>query len=314
MAATASHNNTYEHIGDEVLLGWETFFLSIYLLYLLYLLCALVYIYAHKLLVASEKKQNQKKIHHDGLPLNNATTSHQVWAKDLPHGDVAVLAFNRGSAAINISVAASAIGPAVADTSGVRDIWTHTDVHGVISANQLRVHALKPHDSVFYRISPKSGRPSSLTPSLTAASMRKPSVQQSSIRKFLTHTNIYNRTGIYSYLSTAERSLRACIRVRDQSECAIMTPCEQRCAAAGHCCVGTISAYQHPSCVQGCLIAQQTKTRAACEAKCLAADGKCEWKLNGTEMHNCQSCPSTCCNAVTKDECKQGCAFAYSFN
>ena len=75
--------------------------------------------------------------------------------------------------------------------------------------------------------------------------------------------------------------------------------------------MGVTSAYQHPSCAQGCLIAEHVKTKAACDAKCESADDKCAWKLNGTNMNNCGTCPSTCCNAVTKDECKQGCAFGY---
>jgi hypothetical protein len=102
-----------------------------------------------------------------------------------------------------------------------------------------------------------------------------------------------------------------CERVRNADECASLTPCEQKCAAAGHCCVGTTSGDQHPSCAQGCIVANNTKTVAACEAACDAADGKCSWKIGSIDMQNCGSCPSTCCNGVVKGECKQGCGFAF---
>ena len=244
-----------------------------------------------------------------------------MWTKRVRNGDVAVLAFNRGSEPINISVTASAIGPSVGDTSRVRDIWAHTDVKGVISANELRVNTLQPHDSVFYRISPKPKLPFSLTPSLTPSPLwwlsglqRPASTAINNARKLLnTSASTSTYTNTHTLSITPSQSLRACARVSDAGECAAMSSCAQRCMAAGHCCVGTISANQRPSCAQGCLIAQQTKSLKACEAMCAGADHKCEWKLNGTEMRNCQSCPSTCCNAVTEDECKQGCVFAHSF-
>ena len=87
--------------------------------------------------------------------------------------------------------------------------------------------------------------------------------------------------------------------------------CEDKCATAGHCCVGATSGYSLPSCAQGCTVGKQAKTVAACNAACAAADGKCKWAFNSTLFQNCGSCPSTCCNAPVKGECQQGCAFAF---
>ena len=106
-----------------------------------------------------------------------------------------------------------------------------------------------------------------------------------------------------------------CERIMSAEACAELTPCEQRCAAAGHCCAGTTSGSQHPSCAQGCIVAKNTSGVKACEAVCDSADGKCSWTFGSIKMSNCGSClhptPTTeCCNGVVKDECKQGCGFA----
>ena len=48
--------------------------------------------------------------------LVTSTPGYQLWSKQLPQGAVAVLAFNRGTAAINITVAAESIAPWLTDT------------------------------------------------------------------------------------------------------------------------------------------------------------------------------------------------------
>merc|ERR1711874_928542 len=45
--------------------------------------------------------------------LVDSSSSYQVWAKELPHGDVAILAINRGGSPVDISIAASAISPSL---------------------------------------------------------------------------------------------------------------------------------------------------------------------------------------------------------
>lgn len=87
--------------------------------------------------------------------------------------------------------------------------------------------------------------------------------------------------------------------------------CEARCAAAGHCCTGTVSSWQHPSCAQGCIIAQHTKSAAACKQACKGADGKCDWSIDGVKMENCLDCPNGCSAEDGEAECEQGCALAF---
>ena len=50
--------------------------------------------------------------------------------------------------------------------------------------------------------------------------------------------------------------------------------CEDKCATAGHCCVGANSGCQKPSCAMGCIAADHTTSEAACNATCVAAGGK----------------------------------------
>ena len=47
--------------------------------------------------------------------------------------------------------------------------------------------------------------------------------------------------------------------------------CQERCLAAGHCCVGQISACQRPSCAMGCIIAGRTPLVYKCKADCKVA-------------------------------------------
>ena len=65
--------------------------------------------------------------------LVQTTSSHQVWAKQLPHGDVAVLVFNRGADPIDIAINATVISPNLTEHTAARDIWKHVDAHGLIS-------------------------------------------------------------------------------------------------------------------------------------------------------------------------------------
>ena len=111
-----------------------------------------------------------------------------------------------------MSVAASSIAPSLTDASACRDIWSHTDAHGVISGGMLRISALASHDSVFYRFSTAK-----LLPVLAWWST-------------LRMTTVHGHTN----RSTTERALAACERVRDAGDCASLTPCEQRCAALAY--------------------------------------------------------------------------------
>ena len=226
--------------------------------------------------------------------LVTSAPAYQVWAKQLPQGDVAVLIFNRGAGPVDVNLSASSIAPSLTDAALARDIWNHVDTPGVISGGELRVH-VPSHDSVFYRFSTAHAA-APILPS--AAWWPAKTAPGASVVGGINPT-----------------SAVMCERVQGggAGDCALLTPCEQRCAAAGHCCVGATSGYQQPSCAQGCLVGKQTKTLEACDAVCAAAVGKCSWDLpNGTQMTNCQSCPSTCCNPVVANECQQGCSFAFA--
>ena len=179
-----------------------------------------------------------------------------------------------GPVAINVSVQASLIAPGLTDASVARNIWNRTEARGVISSGALRVAGLGSHDSAFYRFS--AGRPRPHAAAAAAAGT----------------TNLYDRYRSRSQanatVAAAAAALAACRRVHGTgggaAACESLTSCEQRCTAAGHCCVGTTSGYQHPSCAQGCIVATGTKTRAACNAVCAAADGKCTWTFNSSQV------------------------------
>ena len=243
---------------------------------------------------------NQQWAGQPGRLVVDAAT-HQVWSKQLPDHGIAVLAFNRGTAPINISVPASAIAPVLADATPVRDIWNHSAGVGVIAGGVFRVAELAMHDSVFYRFSPTRAQVGLAAATATTTAAAAAATADVPWRSALAER------------STADRVLAACERVDGggAGDCATLTACEQRCAAAGHCCTGTTSGYQHPSCAQGCIVAAGTKSVQACEAVCAAADGKCSWTFGTTQMSNCGSCASTCCNAVVAGECSQGCGFGY---
>jgi hypothetical protein len=229
--------------------------------------------------------------------------AYQVWAKQLPGGDVAVLVLNRGSGPVDVAINASSIAPSLTASSPARDIWKQKNVSGVVSADgAFRVSALPSHDSAFYRFAApararRGGRPSAATAALWPAAVVAPASPPVAAQGS----------------DGAAAARKACERVQGggAGECALLTTCEQRCAAAGHCCVGATSGYSLPSCAQGCTVGKQAKTVATCNAACAAADGKCKWAFNSTLFQNCGSCPSTCCNAPVKGECQQGCAFAF---
>lgn len=225
--------------------------------------------------------------------------AYQVWSKQLPKGGIAVLAFNRGTSPINITVPASAIAPSLADATPARNIWTQTDGAGAVAGGMFRAVELAAHDSAFYRFA------------LSRATA--PAAGAAGAARFQPSPAWWSSSAALQDRSAAEKALAACKRVQGAGagDCASLTQCEQRCAAAGHCCTGTTSGYQHPSCAQGCIVAAGTKTLQACEAVCTAADGKCSWTFDATQMSNCGSCPSTCCNAVVAGECNQGCGFGF---
>ena len=180
----------------------------------------------------------------------------------------------------------------------------------ITAAGMFSVVGLETHDSVFYRFSPSStSSSSSLSTSRRAASNAEAVWWPAATPAAAAAAAV----GALQERSAAEVALQACERVQGAGagECAALTTCVQRCAAAGHCCTGTTSGYQHPSCAQGCMVAAGTKSVQACDAVCAAADGKCSWTFNKTSMSNCGSCASTCCNAVVKGECSQGCSFGF---
>jgi hypothetical protein len=47
--------------------------------------------------------------------------------------------------------------------------------------------------------------------------------------------------------------------------------CAAKCTEQGHCCQGSTSACQKPSCAQGCLAAAKAASEAACNAICTAS-------------------------------------------
>jgi len=85
------------------------------------------------------------------------------------------------------------------------------------------------------------------------------------------------------------------------------TTCEGWCTSADHCCVGTVSSYQHPSCAQGCIIARNTASLQECKDTCTANDGTCSWSIGGMDMSNCDSCPDGCDASAGVAECYYGC-------
>lgn len=68
--------------------------------------------------------------------------------------------------------------------------------------------------------------------------------------------------------------------------------CQAKCMVAGHCCTGMSSTNSNPSCVMGCAAAAVLPSEAACNATCKAADGKCGYTVNGTNMtfNQCGGC------------------------
>eukprot|EP00041_Stephanoeca_diplocostata_P033199 m.1091562 g.1091562 ORF g.1091562 m.1091562 type:complete len:431 (-) comp24290_c0_seq3:2614-3906(-) len=66
--------------------------------------------------------------------------------------------------------------------------------------------------------------------------------------------------------------------------------CEQKCVSAGHCCTGTTSGCQKPSCAMGCLMAEATESEASCNATCVKACNQCSYKLGNITLYMCGDC------------------------
>jgi hypothetical protein len=89
-------------------------------------------------------------------------------------------------------------------------------------------------------------------------------------------------------------------------------PCQDACKANGHCCVGSTSSYQHPSCAMGCLIARAGASDVgACEDACRAADGRCSATFRNESFNMCESCPAGCDASDGVGECLEGCRLAF---
>eukprot|EP00039_Didymoeca_costata_P005967 m.86252 g.86252 ORF g.86252 m.86252 type:complete len:759 (+) comp13049_c1_seq1:108-2384(+) len=105
--------------------------------------------------------------------------------------------------------------------------------------------------------------------------------------------------------------------------------CQQRCIDAGHCCQGSISSCQKPSCAMGCILAGRTKGVAECKAQCANIENskQCSYSVvsPASPFHNpgettqnqsiqmCSNCPmlsnGTQCGACGQEECTAGCEF-----
>jgi len=86
--------------------------------------------------------------------------------------------------------------------------------------------------------------------------------------------------------------------------------CQAQCVAAGHCCTGVLSSFNHPSCAMGCIISGLTSSVDECKQICLDNDGKCMWSLKGNNFNNCEDCPQGCSSKDGVQECLQGCVFS----
>eukprot|EP00041_Stephanoeca_diplocostata_P027514 m.757752 g.757752 ORF g.757752 m.757752 type:complete len:945 (+) comp23189_c0_seq1:37-2871(+) len=86
--------------------------------------------------------------------------------------------------------------------------------------------------------------------------------------------------------------------------------CPEKCVAAGHCCVGTVSSFDHPSCEQGCLVGASAGSEAECEQVCHDADKKCDYTYKNLTLQMCDSCPKHCDASDGVIECIEGCKFA----
>ena len=74
--------------------------------------------------------------------------------------------------------------------------------------------------------------------------------------------------------------------------------CAAKCKEHGHCCEGTLSSCQKPSCEMGCVLGEQIKaitSEALCNASCAAAKDKCDYTPPGQTnitFEMCGSCPA----------------------
>jgi hypothetical protein len=88
--------------------------------------------------------------------------------------------------------------------------------------------------------------------------------------------------------------------------------CEAQCKAAGHCCEGAVSSYNHPSCAMGCaMVAAGAKSVAECKAACVGGDNTCAWHAYGIDFNNCENCPKGCDASDGVSECELGCELAF---
>jgi alpha-galactosidase len=78
--------------------------------------------------------------------------AYEAWFKPLLDGSRAVILFNRGSEAGQVSVAWEQIGLAPATRASVRDLWKRTEVGTLAGRFEARV---EPHDVVMLRITPE---------------------------------------------------------------------------------------------------------------------------------------------------------------
>jgi hypothetical protein len=86
--------------------------------------------------------------------------------------------------------------------------------------------------------------------------------------------------------------------------------CSTVCAALGHCCVGDVSSWLHPSCAMGCEFAKLTTGNAACIAACAKSDGHATFTLGNETFNLAGSCPTGCSAEDGVAECYEGCKIA----
>eukprot|EP00039_Didymoeca_costata_P023769 m.8181 g.8181 ORF g.8181 m.8181 type:complete len:1067 (-) comp3851_c0_seq2:220-3420(-) len=88
--------------------------------------------------------------------------------------------------------------------------------------------------------------------------------------------------------------------------------CTDVCVALGHCCVGTVSSYLHPSCAMGCQFAELTETLQDCVNTCDTADGHASITVKNETFNMGGSCPTGCSAEDGKAECYLGCKLKHN--
>jgi len=105
--------------------------------------------------------------------------------------------------------------------------------------------------------------------------------------------------------------------------------CEDKCKEAGHCCTGTVSSFNKPSCAMGCILGNLTESEVQCNTTCAKFKNCTENFLNIT-FSTCETCPERwlppghapgwwppgyqlpSCNSADDNECQLGCHIMFN--